>query len=159
MANKINGLHLMVDGQVSDSSVFDKKVLNSLLKQLIQDLEMVCIWGPEFKEVELDPSKLTGDTFQDEGGTSGFCMINKSHISIHVWPLRRFFCMDICSCDTFNGVKALRTIKNILRVESIRVQAIERTQDVNQMTRVSDNEYEDISNDSLLIVERDRKLP
>ena len=126
MANEINGLHLIVDGRVKDPSVFTQSALGDLLRQLIRDLEMVCIWGPEFKEVELEPEKLTGDKFQDEGGTSGFCMINKSHISIHVWPLRHTFMLDICSCDAFSREKAEETIRKVLQPSTMKVVAVWR---------------------------------
>lgn len=129
MANVIDGLHLTVDGKVKDSEVFSQFTLTHLLKTLVESLQMKLIWGPNFLEVAVEPEKLTGDKFTDEGGTSGFCMINKSHIAIHVWPLRKFFCMDICSCDRFDAEEALRIITRVLNVESVRTQTIIRVQE------------------------------
>ncbi len=136
MANEICGTHLIVDGQVHDSKVFEKTNLENLLKTLVTNLEMKLIWGPEFLEVGVEPEKLTGDSFRDEGGTSGFCMINKSHIAIHVWPLRKFFYMDICSCDIFNTELALETITSRLQVEFMNVQQVKRSQNTNEMVRL-----------------------
>jgi len=129
MANVIDGLHLLVDGRVNDpSQVFLQENLKSLMLKLVDDLKMELIWGPEFKCVELDSSKLTGDVFQDEGGTSGICMIGTSHISIHVWPLRRFFHMDVFSCKSFDQDIAMKTIHKFLKPEAIRVNPVSRSQ-------------------------------
>src|SRR5580693_8729251 len=115
MVNEIDGLHLIVDGLVeSPEAVFTQENLRNLLLQLVADLKMQLIFGPIFHEVEIDESKLTGDVFQDEGGISGFCMIGTSHISIHVWPLRRHFSMDIFSCKQFENLKAQKTIEKYL---------------------------------------------
>jgi S-adenosylmethionine decarboxylase len=115
MANEIDGLHLIVDGLVeSPKSVFTQENLKRLLLQLVDDLKMQLIFGPIFHEVEIEEAKLTGDVFQDEGGVSGFCMIGTSHISIHVWPLRQHFSMDIFSCKQFDSGKARTTIERHL---------------------------------------------
>jgi S-adenosylmethionine decarboxylase len=115
MANEIDGLHLIVDGLVeSPKSVFTQENLKRLLLQLVDDLKMQLIFGPLFHEVEIEESKLTGDVFQDEGGVSGFCMIGTSHISIHVWPLRQHFSMDVFSCKQFDSLQARMTIEKFL---------------------------------------------
>lgn len=126
MANEINGLHLIVDGRVDAPDVFSQENLRLLIVRLVKDLDMKLIWGPEFLEVEVEPEKLTGDAFTDEGGTSGFCMINKSHIAIHVWPLRLQFMLDVCSCDAFDSEKALNTLEGILLPRTIQVREVWR---------------------------------
>ena len=126
MANEICGTHLIVDGQVIDSKVFERANLENLFKTLVTNLEMKLIWGPEFLEVEVEPEKLTGDSFRDEGGTSGFCMINKSHIAIHVWPLRKQIMADLCSCDQFDTILAMETLESFLKFASSTVQVVKR---------------------------------
>jgi len=129
MANQIDGLHLISDGRVYDPDrVFKKKNLKALLLKLVEVLEMQLIWGPEFLDVKLDPSKLTGDVFQDEGGISGFCMIGTSHISIHVWPLRQHFSMDVFSCKTFDAALAKKTIEKFLKPENVTFHMLSRRQ-------------------------------
>ena len=129
MANKIDGLHLIADGRVKNPRrVFTRKNLQALLLKLVDDLNMQLIWGPKFKKVDLDPEKLTGDVFQDEGGISGFCMIGTSHISIHVWPLRQHFSMDVFSCKDFDEAKARATIVEFLGPEGVSFTAIKRRQ-------------------------------
>lgn len=123
---EINGLHLLVDGQVEDIRVFRKENLDQLIRQLVTDLDMQIILGPHFKDVELDPSKISSDGFHDDGGTSGFCMISTSHISIHAWPLRKMFMMDIFSCQTFDAYRAQITVKEFLHPTTLKVKSISR---------------------------------
>lgn len=140
MANEIDGLHLIVDGLVeSPKFVFTKKNLRDLLLQLVKDLDMQLILGPLFHTVKIDESKLTGDVFQDEGGISGFCMIGTSHISIHVWPLRQHFSMDIFSCKQFDSLKAQHTINRFLDPQHATFTAVRRRQGgmVDEISQIS----------------------
>ncbi len=129
MANEIDGLHLIVDGLVeSPESAFTEQNLRNLLLQLVKDLNMQLIFGPVFHNVEIDESKLTGDVFQDEGGISGFCMIGTSHISIHVWPLRKHFSMDVFSCKQFDSLRAQSTIETFLTTKHASYTSVQRRQ-------------------------------
>jgi hypothetical protein len=47
------------------------------------------------------PAKLGVEPFEDEGGVTGVCVLSTSHCSIHTWPLRPFFVMDVYSCRDF----------------------------------------------------------
>lgn len=124
--NIIDGLHLMVDGVVPDASVFEEAHLKAFIESLIGGLDMQLIVGPVFKQVELDPSKLTGNKFQDEGGISGYAMISTSHVSIHCWPLRKTFMFDAFSCKMFDHEKAMQTIDEFLRPSNVNVRAVVR---------------------------------
>lgn len=129
MANEIDGLHLIVDGLVeSPESAFTEKNIRKLLLQLVEDLGMQLIFGPVFHNVDIDESRLTGDVFQDEGGLSGFCMIGTSHISIHVWPLRKHFSMDVFSCKQFDSMKARLTIEKFLDTKNASYIEVQRRQ-------------------------------
>lgn len=129
MANRIDGLHLVVDGTVEDPArVFVEANLHALLLRLVSDLKMQLIYGPKFLNVEIDESKLTGDEFQDEGGVSGFCMIGTSHISIHVWPLRKHFSLDVFSCKRFDQDEAVKTIMEFLRPKAASFRTMLREQ-------------------------------
>lgn len=131
MSNKIDGLHLHVDGKLeSVSDLFSEENLGKLLLKLVQDLDMQLIFGPVFKQVEIEESKLQGDVFQDEGGLSAFCMIGTSHISIHAWPLRKYFSMDIYSCKQFNADVAKATVIELLKPTKIRCKCVERPENL-----------------------------
>lgn len=127
--NEIDGLHLIVDGLVEEPDrVFQESHLRDMLNQLVEDLDMQLIFGPQFLNVQIDSEKLIGDVFQDEGGLSGFCMIGTSHISIHVWPLRRHFSADVFSCKQFNEHKARETIWKFLQPVNATFLAVRRRQ-------------------------------
>ena len=120
MGNQINGSLLVLDGLTINPECFTEANLRAWMLETAQTLEMDVIFGPEFKDVELDPSKLTGDVFQDEGGISGFCMISTSHISIHCWPLRKQFLADVFSCRPFDVMAAIAVAKKYLAVDLLR---------------------------------------
>lgn len=120
------GLHLILDGYVKDPAVFSASKLDFLFKRLAEKLEMQIIMGPSFLEVELDPSKLTGDVFQDEGGITGMCVISTSHMSIHCWPLRKCFSMDVFSCKDFREDAAMAVINEALDVEVATLTRVDR---------------------------------
>lgn len=131
MANVIDGLHLIADGSVPAPRVkeaFSRKGLITLMLDLVKVLDMQLIWGPKFKSVKIEPKRLTGDVFQDEGGISGVCMIGTSHISIHVWPLRRHFSMDVFSCKTFDEEKAKKTVERHFGAETVAWTTVRRRQ-------------------------------
>ena len=48
--------------------------------------------------------------FGDEGGVTGICVLSTSHCSIHTWPLRPFFVMDVYSCRDFDPADRLAAL-------------------------------------------------
>jgi S-adenosylmethionine decarboxylase len=138
MANVIDGLHLIADGQVPERRIkeaFSEKGLTTLMLDLVKVLDMQLIFGPLFKEVEIEPEKLTGDVFQDEGGISGICMIGTSHISVHVWPLRQHVSMDVFSCKPFDEEKARSVIEGFFQPENVAYSLVKRRQGGRRATR------------------------
>ena len=124
--NIIDGLHLIVDGNVKDPALFEQENLSALFHELVVGLKMQLIHGPVFRQVVLDPSKLTGDEFQDEGGVSAYAMISTSHISIHCWPLRKTFMADIFSCKIFDHATAMGVLEQRLQPSDLTVRAVVR---------------------------------
>ena len=129
------GLHVILDGYVVDSDVFEKENLIETFQELVKVLDMKILLGPEFLEVPVDPSVLkrvkeTG-RFQDEGGITGFCIISTSHISIHCWPLQNFFSMDVFSCREFNDLSAVDVVKERLGARNINISIVARKKPAN----------------------------
>jgi S-adenosylmethionine decarboxylase len=124
------GTHLIMDGFVADASSFEAGRLKSLFYGLTDALQMTMLREPEFIEVELDEAQLheTEDSgvFHDEGGITGFCIISTSHISIHCWPLRGFFSLDVFSCKDFDAERAAELIEKNLDVSRVRKVVIQR---------------------------------
>lgn len=115
-----------MDGYVADAAVFDETTLQRMFDSLVDSLEMRILLGPSFIEVDLDPSKLNHTEFADEGGITGFCVISTSHVSIHCWPLRKFFSMDVFSCKDFDVRKALDVIQRYLQVAQVNITNLDR---------------------------------
>ena len=96
-----SGWHLMLDAIVREPgwiSTPDK--ISEFLKGLIPRLDMELLDGPRITEVDLDPAMIQSEL--DEGGITGYCLITTSHLSIHTWPLRNRFCLDVFSCRRFD---------------------------------------------------------
>lgn len=124
------GRHITFDASVRDSRVFTHGNLSVLFDGLCERLGMIIIFGPVFKDVDIDLVKLmevqAGGDFQDDGGTTGIVVISTSHISIHTWALRKFFQMDVFSCKDFDTETTLQYIYEMLDVDHASVCEIVR---------------------------------
>jgi S-adenosylmethionine decarboxylase len=80
----------------------EAKTVESMLVDLVDVLGMRLLGEPHMYEVEAEISKLGVEPFEDEGGVTGVCVLSTSHCSIHTWPLRPFFVMDVYSCRDFD---------------------------------------------------------
>lgn len=120
------GRHLLIDGFSQEGApLADASRLEGMFRRLAGTLDMEILVPPVTKEVPLQPEKLA--TGSDEGGITSFCVITTSHISIHTWPLRRFFSMDVYSCKDFDADRALAVIRDELAVTAIRCTNVVRT--------------------------------
>ena len=96
------GWHLIYDAIVRDPGwIGDIERIRSFLLGLVPRLDMELLEGPRITEVSLDPSQLTSE--QDDGGITGYALITTSHLSIHTWPLRNRFSLDVFSCRPFDA--------------------------------------------------------
>ncbi len=127
MRNPINsGWHLMMDAIVEDPTrISDSEGLKAFILDLVQFLKMDILEGPRMSAVEIDVSRL--DTDSDEGGITGYCLITTSHVSIHTWPLRQRFCLDVFSCKEFDAAGAADLIRERLGVTQDTTQQVART--------------------------------
>jgi S-adenosylmethionine/arginine decarboxylase-like enzyme len=98
-----HGRHIKVLGRGSPSRLGDAKNVENMLVDLIDVLGMRILDKAHMYEVETEISKLGVEPFEDEGGVTGVCVLSTSHCSIHTWPLRPFFVMDVYSCRDFDG--------------------------------------------------------
>jgi S-adenosylmethionine decarboxylase len=99
-----HGRHIKVLGRGSASRLGDAKAVEKMLVDLIEILGMRLLGEPHMYEVETEIAKLGVEPFEDEGGVTGVCVLSTSHCSIHTWPLRPFFVMDVYSCRDFDPV-------------------------------------------------------
>jgi S-adenosylmethionine/arginine decarboxylase-like enzyme len=121
------GYHLIMDAVVVPSmadKLNDPVFLDSFFRDLIPVLKMEILEEPRFKVVPFIPGNLESDS--DEGGVTGTCLITTSHVSIHTWPLRRKFSMDVFSCKEFSRQEAEEFICKSLGVSQKWVHWVER---------------------------------
>lgn len=97
-----HGRHVKVLGRGTPELLGNAKVVEDALRELIGILGMRMLGEPHLYEVETEISKLGVEPFEDEGGVTGVCVLSTSHCSIHTWPLRPFFVMDVYSCRDFD---------------------------------------------------------
>lgn len=120
--NDSAGLHIIMDARVVDPAVFTPERLTDLFHKVVGALDMKPLDKVQVYEVPCDPSilervKRTGQ-FEDEGGISTIQVISTSHLSLHAWPLQKFFSLDAFSCKDFNAELALSIIRETLHVRS-----------------------------------------
>ena len=96
------GRHVKVLGRGDASLLGSAKSVEAMLRELVDLLGMRLLGAPHLYEVETEIAKLGVEPFEDEGGVTGICVLSTSHCSIHTWPLRPFFVMDVYSCRDFD---------------------------------------------------------
>jgi S-adenosylmethionine decarboxylase len=104
----MHGRHIKVLGRGSASRMGDAKIVETMLVDLVDVLGMRILDKAHMYEVETEISKLGVEPFEDEGGVTGVCVLSTSHCSIHTWPLRPFFVMDVYSCRDFDTAEVER---------------------------------------------------
>jgi len=122
------GWHLLFDAFVDPEHaerLDDAEFLERLFRDLVEVLDMEILGEPAFKKIPCDPSRL--DTEHDEGGVTGTVIVTTSHLSIHTWPLRKRFCLDVFSCKQFDHLAVERLVRARLRVERRSSRWIPRT--------------------------------
>lgn len=116
-----HGRHIKVLGRGSPSRMNDAKIVESMLVDLVDTLGMRLLGEPHMYEVEAEISKLGKEPFEDEGGVTGVCVLSTSHCSIHTWPLRPFFVMDVYSCRDFDPADVERFLTSRLGAYDLQV--------------------------------------
>jgi S-adenosylmethionine/arginine decarboxylase-like enzyme len=129
--NSSAGLHIVMDARVEDPAVFTPEQLALVFSKLVQALGMKPLDKIQVYEVPVDPAILerarrTG-TFEDEGGISTIQVISTSHLSLHAWPLQRYFALDAFSCKDFNYELALSIIRESLHVTTENTLVVRRS--------------------------------
>jgi len=70
--------------------------------------------------------KYDGGDKPEDWGVSGFVIIAESHISVHTFPEKQYFSIDIFSCKEFDQDKALEFIKEFFKTDRLEVQRTSR---------------------------------
>jgi S-adenosylmethionine/arginine decarboxylase-like enzyme len=96
------GRHVKVLGRGVASLLGSARTVEAMLRELVELLGMRLLGAPHLYEVQTEIAKLGVEPFEDEGGVTGICVLSTSHCSIHTWPLRPYFVMDVYSCRDFD---------------------------------------------------------
>jgi S-adenosylmethionine/arginine decarboxylase-like enzyme len=136
--NDSAGLHIVMDARVRDARVFSRERLTALFTQVVEALGMKPLDKVQVYEVPVDPAilervKRTG-TFEDEGGISTIQVISTSHLSLHAWPLQKYFALDAFSCKDFDHELALSIIRETLGVHAENTLVIKRRKPSEEIT-------------------------
>lgn len=97
-----HGKHIKVVGYGDRERLGVAEGVRRFLVDIVGAVGMRPLGEPVIHDVKLDLAKLNVEPFDDEGGVTGVCVLSTSHCSIHTWPLRQFFVMDLYSCRDFN---------------------------------------------------------
>ena len=151
MAFKFNGLHLMVDAVVSDSTTLVAPEAGiALLEGIVEKIGMTMILPPttvkfphaacEMQRV-LDSLKAEGlensatgkelqrvlrERREEAYGYSTFVMIAESHLTIHTFPELSYFSFDCYSCKGFDIDAVIELIQSCFDVVDISVKSASR---------------------------------
>lgn len=109
---KAHGKHIKAVGYGSADLLNSAKNIENFLKTAVHSLGMRALGDAHVYEVEADIKKLGVEPFEDEGGVTGLIVLSTSHISIHTWPLRDFFVIDIYSCRDFETSTVLQLLES-----------------------------------------------
>ena len=120
----ISGTHLLVDGYVEDRAALTPQAVTALFDELVELLGMEYVQRPMAVYVPEEPAKLDSDC--DEGGWTIFAQITTSHISLHGWPLRKAFMLDLLSCREYDTDAAKELIYSRLGVYRACCEVVER---------------------------------
>ncbi len=114
------GPHLMVDGYEGNYEVLASvEAITEFLDMLPKEIGMTKIMPPYV-------FKYDGGDKPEDWGISGFVIIAESHISIHTFPEKGYFSIDIFSCKDFDMDKALNIIKEYFGTDKLEIRTTSR---------------------------------
>ena len=111
------GYHLLLTCSSTNKNLNVPNEIRKFLNELPDEIGMNKIEEPSV--IYWDDSDVL------DKGVSGVVMIAESHISIHTFPKRSFFWMDVFSCKPFSKNKIISILKkkyniNILKMKMVR---------------------------------------
>lgn len=118
---KLHGMgnHLIIDAYGCNRKHIDNmEIIRIFLKELAQKIDMKIIDGPKVIKHEADN--------KEERGVTGFTILAESHISIHTYPEKGFFSLDIFTCKEFDMENAKNFVKRTFSVKKLKDFLIKR---------------------------------
>ncbi len=114
------GPHLMVDGyEANYETLASVEAITEFLDNLPKEIGMTKIMPPYV-------FKYDGGDKPEDWGVSGFVIIAESHISIHTFPEKQYFSIDIFSCKEFDMDRAVEIIKEYFGTDKLEIRTTNR---------------------------------
>lgn len=114
------GPHLMVDGYNANyEKLASVEAVTEFLETTVSEIGMTKIMPPYV-------FKYDGGDKPEDWGISGFVIIAESHISIHTFPEKKYYSIDIFSCKDFDIDKAIKLIKEYFETEDLEIRTTDR---------------------------------
>jgi len=117
--NKLHGCgnHLIIDG-ISESNLENLRFIRDLLKELKEVIKMKAISKPIVIWHE--------DKRKSESGVTGTIFLAESNITIHTYPQKELFFLDIFSCKEFNCDNVIKILKTKLKIKKYNKKLLKR---------------------------------
>jgi len=113
------GMHLILDGYGCDRQrLEDISLIYNFLSEYPAQIKMTKIMPPYV--FRYDPEN------PQDWGISGFVLIAESHISIHTFPEKNYFSLDIFSCKNFDSEQAISYVSNLFATEKSEIKLLDR---------------------------------
>jgi S-adenosylmethionine decarboxylase len=115
------GVHLTLDGYRGNKQKLNSfELVFNILDKLPEELNMKKLTTPY---VVFAPPVSE----KDQGGFSGFIIINESHISIHTFPKKNFVSIDVYTCGSeLDSNKIINYFKEAFELEETEINIIKR---------------------------------
>jgi len=110
------GSHLTVDVFDCKADLNSKILVNYFLNELPDLIGMKKISKPLVFDYKAG----------SESGITGVVVIAESHIAIHTYPNKNYFCADIFSCKEFDYKKAINYMKEKFQAKKIKHKLLKR---------------------------------
>jgi S-adenosylmethionine decarboxylase len=113
------GMHLILDGYGCDRQrLEDISLIYNFLSEYPAQIKMTKIMPPYVFRYEAENPQ--------DWGISGFVLIAESHISIHTFPEKNYFSLDIFSCKNFDSEQAISYVSNLFATQKSEIKLLDR---------------------------------
>ncbi len=107
----------MIDG-FSSGKLDDIRFIKKLLLELVKEVKMNAISKP------LVIDHIANN--ESESGVTGTIILAESNITIHTYPNKNWFCLDIYSCKEFEVSNIIDYLKNKLKMNKFEYKLLKR---------------------------------
>ena len=112
-----HGNHLIFDG-FSEGDIGNVDFIREFLMDLTDEIKMNAISKPFVLSHDAED--------ENESGITGVIVLAESNITIHTYPKKKWFCLDIYSCKEFDTDETVKFLINKLNISNYKKQILKR---------------------------------